>query len=146
MKIRALTVLDTPFLISAKETFPDAWNENMINSSFKAGNLFGFIAEESVNGKLSPIGFISYSVNIDTADIADLFVAETHRKKGVGNALISAFICDAEERGVKKLFLEVRESNIPAKKLYEKAGFTFLSLRKKYYADGENALIFVKEL
>ena len=146
MTIRTLTVLDTPFLVSARETFADAWNENMINSSFKAGNLFGFIAEESVNGKLLPIGFITYSVNIDTADIADLFVAEKFRKKGVGNALISAIIRDAETRGVKKLFLEVRESNLPAKKLYEKAGFTFLSVRKKYYADGENALNYIKEL
>ena len=146
MNIRALTVGDTPFLVSARETFADAWNENMINSAFCIGNFFGFIAEECVNGKLSPIGFISYSVNIDTADIADLFVADAHRKKGVGNALISAIIRDAETRGIKKLFLEVRESNIPAKKLYEKAGFTFLSTRKKYYADGENALNYIKEL
>ena len=146
MNIRALTVSDTAFLLSAGETFADAWNLNMISSAFRAGNFYGFIAEEKIDARPLPIGFITYSVNVDTIDIADLFVAESYRNKGVGCALISSLMQDATRRGVKKLFLEVRESNAPAKSLYEKAGFTFLSTRKKYYADGENALIYIKEL
>lgn len=141
MKIRALDKTDIPFLVSARESFPDAWDEKMLLSAFNAGNFFGFIAEDG-----APAGFITYSVNIDTADLQDLFVAEYHRKKGVGLALVSAFILDAKSRGLKKLFLEVRESNIPAVNLYKKSGFTQISTRKKYYPDGENASVFVKEL
>ena len=142
MKIRALDKTDIPFLVSARDSFPDAWDEKMLLSAFKAGNFFGFIAEDGV----LPTGFITYSVNIDTADLQDLFVAENYRKKGVGNALITKFIDNARARGVKKLFLEVRESNTPAINLYKKAGFNLISTRKKYYSDGENALVLVKEL
>ena len=146
MNLRALTKNDTAFLISACNTFSDAWNENMLLSAFRAGNFYGFIAEENFGGENTPIGFITYSVNIDTADLQDLFVAEEYRGRGVGKALVSAFIDAAREKGVKKLFLEVRESNEAAIGLYALAGFKFISIRKKYYADGENAFIYVKEL
>ena len=141
MKIRPLLKTDIPFLTSARESFSDAWDEKMLVSAFNVGNFFGFVAEDG-----EPIGFITYSVNIDTADMQDLFVTEDYRKKGVGYALVSAFMEGAKSNGVKKLFLEVRESNLPAVNLYKKAGFTFLSIRKKYYSDGENALVLVKEL
>ena len=46
---------------------------------------------------------------------------------------------------LKKIFLEVRKSNIPAINAYKKAGFNQISVRKKYYSDGEDALILIKE-
>ena len=141
MTIRPLNKSDIPFLVSARESFSDAWDENMLLSAFNAGNFYGFIAEEG-----EKVGFLTYSVNIDTADLQDIFVAEKRRKTGVGKALVLEFINAAQLLGVKKLFLEVRESNTPAVKLYEKAGFAFLSERKKYYSDGENALVLIKEL
>lgn len=142
MIIRPLNKDDIPFLVSARNTFPDAWDEKMLLSAFAAGNFYGFIAETDGN----PTGFITYSVSVDTADLQDLFVAEDCRKKGVGSALVAEFIKGAISHGVKKLFLEVRESNTPAIGLYEKAGFTFLSVRKRYYSDGENARVYIKEL
>lgn len=142
MNIRKLSRSDIPFLVSAREVFSDAWNESMLNSAFNAGNFYGFIAEDDNK----PIGFLTFSVNLDTADLQDIFVAENSRKKGVGFLLVSEFIEYAKANDIKKLFLEVRESNAPAIKLYEKAGFTQISIRKKYYSDGEDALIFVKEL
>ena len=141
MTLRALKKTDIPFLVSARECFSDAWDENMLLSAFHAGNFYGFIAEHG-----APTGFITYSVNTDTADLQDLFVAEDSRKRGVGKALVSAFINAARKKNVKKLFLEVRESNAVAIKLYESAGCTFLSERKKYYSDGENARVYIKEL
>ncbi|MBR0189820.1 MAG: ribosomal protein S18-alanine N-acetyltransferase [Clostridia bacterium] len=141
MTIRALCKTDIPFLVSARDSFPDAWDEKMLLSAFNAGNFFGFIAEDG-----APAGFITYSVNIDTADMQDLFVAENYRRKGVGNALITKFIDNARACGLKKLFLEVRESNTPAINLYKKAEFNLIATRKKYYSDGENALVLVKEL
>ena len=145
MKIRPLSETDIAFLTSACESFSDAWDENMLLSAFRAGNFYGFIAEDTEKGENMPIGFITYSLNVDAADLQDLFVSESRRKKGVGYALIAKFLTDAAARGAKKLFLEVRESNAKAQNLYKKAGFTFLSVRKKYYSDGENAFVYVKE-
>lgn len=47
---------------------------------------------------------------------------------------------------VKKVFLEVRESNFSARKLYEKLGFLPYNTRKNYYKDQETAVLYVKEL
>ena len=52
----------------------------------------------------------------------------------------------AKELGAEKCFLEVRVSNLPALTLYRKFGFEDLSIRAKYYADGEDALVMVKKL
>ena len=144
MKIREMRKSDKPFLLSFRDTFTDMWNGDMLDSAFRAGNFYGFIAEEKSDG--APTGFITYSVNTDTADLQDLFVAEDFRRRGIGKTLVSAFIDAAREKGVKKLFLEVRESNAAAKNLYKSCGFTEISVRKKYYADGENALAMVKGL
>ena len=141
MTVRPLNKSDIPFLISARETFPDAWNENMLLSAFGAGNFYGFLAEDGEKA-----GFLTYSVNGDTADLQDIFVVPEKRRRKTGASLLDAFVSAAREKGLKKLFLEVRESNMPAVNLYKAAGFGFLSVRKKYYADGENAWVFVKEL
>ena len=52
---------------------------------------------------------------------------------------------DIKEKGVGKVFLEVRKSNSVAIKLYGDLGFNLVSERKKYYSDGENALVMLKE-
>lgn len=144
MNLRALTRNDIPFLISIRKDFPDAWDENMLDSAFRAGNFYGFVAEETDGGL--PVGFITYSINMDAADLQDLFVIKEKRRQGIANALLSAFITDAKSRNIKKLFLEVRESNTAALNLYKAARFTFLSARKRYYADGEDANVLIKEL
>lgn len=146
MNLRSLTRGDIPFLVSARKTFSDAWDENMLLSAFRAGNFYGFVAEKDADGKSVPIGFITFSQSSDAADMQDLFVSEPYREKGVGKSLVSAFISAAGEKGAKKLFLEVRESNFSAINLYKAMGFKFLSVRKKYYSDGENAQVFIKEL
>lgn len=146
MIIRPITQSDITFLTSVRADFPDAWNEDMINSAFRSGNFYGFIAEETDNGTNLPVGFITYSVSVDTADLQDVFVLKDYRKRGIGGALVKEFIFGAQEKGAEKLFLEVRESNTVAQKLYLSTGFTKLSIRKKYYSDGENAIVLIKEL
>ena len=146
MKIRPLTPSDIAFLTSVRAEFSDAWNEEMLVSSFRSGNFYGFIAEEDTDGKTLPVGFITYSMNVDTADLQDLFVIKTCRGRGIGKLLLKEFVSGAGKKGAKKLFLEVRESNDIAQKLYFFMGFNRLSVRKKYYSDGENAVVLFKEL
>ena len=138
-------------MVSAREFFSDGWTEDMLRSAFRAGNFYGFIAADTVftdgdGAKEKVLGFITFSVAGDTADLQDLFVFPEERKKGAGKRLLAEFIADARLRGVNKLFLEVRESNSSAIQLYLSAGFYRLSVRKKYYDDGENALVLIKEL
>ena len=56
--------------------------------------------------------------------------------------MIKIIIPELENSGVKNFFLEVRESNIPAIKLYEKFEFKIMGVRKNYYhSPAENAIV-----
>lgn len=134
---------DIDYIANAKKKgFFDGWTKDMIISGKDGGRLLGFIAENEKEQ-----GFITFSEGLDGIfDLEDIFVEKSERKKGIGESLLSSFIAEAKERGGKKIFLEVRESNIPAINLYTKFGFEKISIRKKYYSDGENALVLVKNL
>lgn len=89
---------------------------------------------------MAAIGF-----NLDEADLEIVLVAKERRRQGLGGALMDALMAECAARELKKLFLEVRESNLPAVSLYKKYGFEKISQRKKYYGDGENADVMLKE-
>lgn len=122
--------------------FSDGWNKNMLKSAISSGNFSGLMYYE--NGE--PLAFITYSVAIDTADIEEVFCLPKCRNKGIAKTLINAASAELKDMGVKKLFLEVKLDNIPAIKLYESLNFVNISIRKKYYKDGKDALVYKKEL
>ena len=73
-----------------------------------------------------------------------MVVAATHRRRGFGTNLLTSLIASAGQRNVGRIFLEVRDSNMAARLLYEKLGFQLNGRRKAYYRDPqEDALIFV---
>lgn len=79
---------------------------------------------------------------IDEGHITTIAVSPEYKRNHFGEALIVKILEDCYNSGIKYLTLEVRESNIPAIKLYEKYGFESLGTRKGYYQDNnENALI-----
>ncbi|WP_041454346.1 ribosomal protein S18-alanine N-acetyltransferase [Pseudoalteromonas translucida] len=65
--------------------------------------------------------------------LMDICVAPSEQGKGIAKQLLNQFIEYGEQQNAENLFLEVRESNIPAIKLYENAGFIEMSVRKNYY-------------
>ena len=150
MNFKPIEKSDLNFLLSANGYFKDGWTESMFNSAFATGNFHGFIAEDRADDNAEncgiKTGFITFTVSVDTADIEDLFVFPDFRNKGTGGALIDKAIEHLTVSGIKKAFLEVRESNAAAISLYKKAGFSAFSVRKKYYADGENAICMAREI
>ncbi len=124
-----------------QDNFPDGWNEKMLRSAFDSNR---FLCFGAVEGAL--IGVITVSVGIDDADIEGVVTKKAFLRRGVAKLLVKTAIERLDKQNIKKVFLEVRESNIPAKSLYESEGFKPVSVRKKYYLDGENALVMVKEL
>ena len=67
----------------------------------------------------------------------DICVTPSEQGKGIARQLLSQFIEYGEQQNAENLFLEVRESNARAIKLYEHAGFTQMSVRKNYYPSDE---------
>ncbi len=120
--------------------FADGWNKEMLVSAFNTGRFLcagAFDCEQL-------IGVITCSKSVDDADLEGIVTLKEYRGNGVATALLQ--FAEKQLKGMKKLLLEVREGNLPAIQFYKKNGFEKISVRKKYYADGENALVFVKEL
>jgi ribosomal-protein-alanine N-acetyltransferase len=88
------------------------------------------------------IGFAGVWVMVDEAHITTFAVDPAWRRRGVGERLLLAVIDVAAERRAREATLEVRLSNMPARRLYEKYGFRPVGIRPRYYSDnGEDALI-----
>jgi ribosomal-protein-alanine N-acetyltransferase len=86
--------------------------------------------------------FCAFWLVVGEAHINNLAVLPELRSRGLGTQLLDAIIAEAAHLGAEVLSLEVRESNTPALRLYEKAGFRRASVRKDYYTNPiENALI-----
>jgi ribosomal-protein-alanine N-acetyltransferase len=77
-----------------------------------------------------------YVVALDAADegeILNLAVAPGSRRTGLGRALVEAILGVLKDRAVGQVYLEVRESNAPARSLYAAQGFREVGRRKGYY-------------
>ena len=74
-----------------------------------------------------------------------IYVSQTARRRGLGEQLLREFCSHSlRDWAAERIFLEVRSSNHAAQALYKKQSFQPLALRKRYYRDGEDALIFEK--
>lgn len=77
----------------------------------------------------------------DDGEVLTLGTDPHARRRGLGRALVARLQLSARERGVRSLTLEVRESNAAARALYDDAGFETVGVRRRYYADGEDARV-----
>ena len=76
-----------------------------------------------------------------------MVVGEQHRQLGIGTQLIQELLLRARTSGATSVLLEVRESNLAARRFYEKLGFSEQGRRKGYYQNPrEDALILQKSI
>lgn len=91
-------------------------------------------------------GYIGVHVDLDSAEIATLFVHPNHRRQGIGEALLQTAIQRLKSRDITHVLLEVSIQNQPALHLYEKMGFKAIHTRLNYYPNGDDARVLKKEL
>ena len=88
------------------------------------------------------LGYCGYYGVLDEAEITNVAVHPDMRNRGIGRDMVSALLSKANKAGIKRVLLEVRESNDPAIHLYEELGFKKLGIRKDFYEQPrENAYI-----
>jgi ribosomal-protein-alanine N-acetyltransferase len=88
------------------------------------------------------VGFAGLWIMVDEAHVTTFAVDPRWRRRGVGERMLLALLDIATARHAREATLEVRLSNLPARKLYEKHGFRPVGIRVRYYSDnGEDALI-----
>ena len=137
------THLDAVFEIE-KSTFSVPWTfESLRDEVTKNKMAFYFIAK--LNDEI--VGYAGLWHVINEGHITNIAVAEEHRRKGVGTALVERLITLAGEKEMIGLTLEVRFGNAEAQRLYMRYGFYTAGIRKNYYAETkEDAIIMWKDL
>ncbi len=124
----------------------ESWSYQMFAASFVQPGFFGELCEKEGGGEGSLIAYGCVQCAVDSADLMNIAVAPAYRGRGIGRTILRRLINGARRRGMKELFLEVRPSNAAARELYESESFRAISLRRRYYPDGEDALVMVKKL
>jgi ribosomal-protein-alanine N-acetyltransferase len=93
------------------------------------------------------IGYIIYWHIKNEVQISNIAISPDYRQMGVGDGVLRKVLVEMRHKEVEFVFLEVRPSNLSARCLYEKMGFTILGLRKGYYRNpSEDAIIMGKSL
>jgi ribosomal-protein-alanine N-acetyltransferase len=112
-----------------------------------AAAIAGLLAMPGVFGLVvRGLGFVLARVAADEAEILTLAVAPAARRQGHGGALLAAAMAQAAARGAASMFLDVAADNAAARALYAAAGFAEVGRRRRYYADGADALVLRRDL
>jgi ribosomal-protein-alanine N-acetyltransferase len=98
------------------------------------------------NDKRAAVGFISYRVSLDIAEITNFAVSGPYRGLGLGAALLGATLDILKRGGVKEVTLEVNVNNEAALGLYSKFLFERAAVRKKFYNNTDDAALMRRSL
>ena len=112
---------------------PDAIMMRMLNDD---NDTIGFVV-----GRLIPAGDTEPRTD---AEIYNIAVVSGEQRRGCGQSLFEAFRDKCSARGAENIWLEVRESNLPAIKFYEKNGFEQVQSRRHFYENPREHAILMR--
>jgi ribosomal-protein-alanine N-acetyltransferase len=110
-------------------SFRRGWSDGEIEGMLLDRNV---VAHRATIGR-NLAGFIISRVAADEAEILSVAVASAYRGRAVARALLRHHLGRLAALGVRNVFLEVDEGNIPALRLYRRAGFAEVGRREGYY-------------
>ena len=115
-------------------SFTMPWSRNLFLAEFRNRPVsLSLVALSGKTAAREVIGYFISWVIEDEMHILNLAVAAPFQRQGIARRLVLAALKQAFTKGVRRVFLEVRESNIAAHNLYSRLGFTPTFIRKHYY-------------
>ena len=124
--------------------FSDPWSEKMLAEHLANPCSLTLAAVDGV-GRL--LGYVGLLAVVDEGYITNVAVRPDCRRQGVASSLLQALEARGRARNLTFLTLEARQSNAPARALYEKLGYLQAGLRRNYYENPrEDAVIMTKTL
>lgn len=142
--IREMREEDIPEIMDIeRDSFSTPWSENsFLHEAYKK---YGISKTAVFEGRV--IGYICVNYVFHEAHLLNLAVHRDFRRRGVATILMDETIKELRKKGCAFIYLEVRISNIGARKFYEPFGFRIESVRKKYYTNpDEDALLMMGRL
>jgi len=137
MKIRPAVSADTPVLMSLEKCAVTAahWSAEQYQGVFSNTGVCRIALVIEHESRIE--GFLVARAVEHEWEIENLAVAGPARRRGHGTRLLGTFLDMARGQGAQAVFLEVRESNLAARRLYEKWAFVESGVRRRYYREPE---------
>ena len=146
--VRPAAVADVPHVAAIEQSsFADPWSRRSFAELLDRPEVYFVVAAaQPAPGTASPPGgVLGYAVAwfvVGEGEVANIAVHQGCRGQGVGASLLDDVLREAEARTVDTVFLEVRESNVPARALYASRDFHPVGRRRNYYRSPvEDALL-----
>ncbi len=123
--------------------FSDPWSRESFMPEFE--DPYSWFRVAQIDDEIA--GFVIARIVARQGEIANIAVAPAHRRTGLGGQLLDAAIGAPDAQDCEAVWLEVRETNEPAKRLYTSRGFEAIGRRKRYYKlPVEDALVLRRTL
>ncbi len=121
-----------------KSLFSSPWNQWIFKAEMKKKRSSCLVAR--IEGVMVGYAILNYLEK--EGHLMNLAVVPEYQKRGIGSVLLTRLMKVAKQNGVRRIILEVRPSNLSARRFYRKFGFQEIGVRKEYYAEGgENGLV-----
>ena len=143
--IAAATEADVAAVVQIeKACFSEPWSEESFRALVDGAHALFLVA---VNPDHGIAGYIAAIELGDDAELLNVAVEPGSRRRGIAALLLDSVVAELRAKGLKALYLEVRESNLAALALYKSRGFRQLGVRRNYYRrPAENALVLALDL
>lgn len=123
-----------------REAFSRPWSEQGFLDALNQKNAIFLVAE--CEGQI--VGYCGLYYAADEGEITNVAVRKSFRRRNIADMIISKIVNMAQQKKLAAIYLEVRESNTPARKLYEKHGFVPQGIRKNFYRNPqEHAIVMI---
>ncbi len=139
LTVRAMRLADLDeVMVIERRSFSAPWEESTFRGLMRRPSAALLVAE--TDDELTGYSVMWFAA--DEGELGDIAVVPERRGEGIGRRLLRESISVAASRGTRSLYLEVRESNDVARRLYEKVGFNVVGVRKQYYTEPvEDAIV-----
>lgn len=128
-RIRPLTAEDLSVVAEIEKLcFSEPWSEKALSILLLPENV-GVVALDG--DRVAAYG--GMTTVLDEGSVANVATHPDYRRQGLGREIVGALQKEATSRGLSSVFLEVRVSNVAARRLYEKMGFSVIGVRKNFY-------------
>lgn len=143
IRIRNMSLADLDqVMVMEKLCFTLPWPRGAFEGELTQNGMARYLVAE-IDGQIA--GYAGIWLIFDEGHITNIAVHPDFQRHGVASALLQRVLSNAKACGIESCTLEVRRSNLPAQKLYEKYGFLPEGVRKGYYTDTkEDALLYWK--
>jgi ribosomal-protein-alanine N-acetyltransferase len=127
------------------DTFTNPWTRDMLERELRQSDVARVYVVRLPGYRVA--AFCACWLVYDELHINTIAVDTRLRRQGLATALMTHLLAEGAAAGARRTFLEVRRSNLPAQRLYERLGFTVSAVRRNYYSQPEeDALVLALEM